>query len=494
MKRFLIFAALVAMTATAAIAQTPSNPARPRLVVGIVVDQMRWDYLYTCQHMWGDGGFNRLLGEGYSCANTMIDYLPTVTACGHASIYTGSTPAIHGIAGNNYKIDGHNTSSVRDNTVSGVGTTSSGAQKSPRNLMVTTLGDQLKLATGGKGRVVGVSLKDRAAVLPAGHGADGAYWYDKTTTSFITSTYYCNELPKWVVNYNNAAHELLAQDMWDKPYGVTATFGMAEAALRGEQLGKDDITDLLAISVSTTDMTSHHFGARSAETDSIYSQLDRDLARFLSVLDREVGQGNYLLFLSADHGGTYSEPHMRALNLPSGRFYDTQVQADANAALRTQFGVDNLITDAMEYSFYLNHHAIDSAGLDRNAVVDAALKAIGDRPEVMWAVDLERLSDAAVPQEIKERLIKGYHRKRSGEIFVMPVTGYYASWDGDVRGSNHGSWNQSDTHIPLLFFGWHVPHGETTRLTHMTDIAPTVAAMLHIQAPDGALGLPISFE
>ena len=212
------------------------------------------------------------------------------------------------------------------------------------------------------------------------------------------------------------------------------------------------------------------------------------------MLDREVGQGNYLLFLSADHGGTYSEPHMRALNLPSGRFYDTQVQADANAALRTQFGVDNLITDAMEYSFYLNHHAIDSAGLDRNAVVDAALKAIGDRPEVMWAVDLERLSDAAVPQEIKERLIKGYHRKRSGEIFVMPVTGYYASWDGDVRGSNHGSWNQSDTHIPLLFFGWHVPHGETTRLTHMTDIAPTVAAMLHIQAPDGALGLPISFE
>ena len=444
MKRMIYFAALVAMTATAAMAQTPSNPARPRLVVGIVVDQMRWDYLYTCQHMWGSGGFNRLLGEGYSCANTMIDYLPTVTACGHASIYTGSTPAIHGIAGNNYKIDGHNTSSVRDNTVSGVGTTSSGAQKSPRNLMVTTLGDQLKLATGGKGRVVGVSLKDRAAVLPAGHGADGAYWYDKTTTSFISSTYYCNELPKWVVNYNNAAHELLAQDMWDKPYGVTATFGMAEAALRGEQLGKDDITDLL--------------------------------------------------FLSADHGGTYSEPHMRALNLPSGRFYDTQVQADANAALRTQFGVDNLITDAMEYSFYLNHHAIDSAGLDRNAVVDAALKAIGDRPEVMWAVDLERLSDAAVPQEIKERLIKGYHRKRSGEIFVMPVTGYYASWDGDVRGSNHGSWNQSDTHIPLLFFGWHVPHGETTRLTHMTDIAPTVAAMLHIQAPDGALGLPISFE
>ena len=494
MKRMIYFAAVVAMTATAAMAQTPSNPARPRLVVGIVVDQMRWDYLYTCQHMWGSGGFNRLLGEGYSCANTMIDYLPTVTACGHASIYTGSTPAIHGIAGNNYKIDGHNTSSVRDNSARGVGTDDSNGCKSPRNLMVTTLGDQLKLATGGKGRVVGVSLKDRAAVLPAGHGADGAYWYDKTTTSFITSTYYCNELPKWVVNYNNAAHELLAQDMWDKPYGVTATFGMAEAALRGEQLGKDDITDLLAISVSTTDMTSHHFGARSAETDSIYSQLDRDLARFLSVLDREVGQGNYLLFLSADHGGTYSEPHMRALNLPSGRFYDTQVQADANAALRTQFGVDNLITDAMEYSFYLNHHAIDSAGLDRNAVVDAALKAIGDRPEVMWAVDLEHLSDAAVPQEIKERLIKGYHRKRSGEIFVMPVTGYYASWDGDVRGSNHGSWNQSDTHIPLLFFGWHVPHGETTRLTHMTDIAPTVAAMLHIQAPDGALGLPISFE
>lgn len=467
---------------------------RPRLVVGIVVDQMRWDYLYKYYDRWGEGGFKRLLGEGYSCSNTMIDYVPTVTACGHASLYTGSTPAIHGIAGNDYMIDGRPTSSVKDTTVTGVGTAGNAGKRSPRNLLATTIGDQLKLSVGPLARVIGVSLKDRAAVLPAGHGADGAFWFDNDTRQFITSTYYMNELPRWVKDFNKKNNKVMKQDVWKDKTGVTLTFGLALAALKSEKMGRDDITDLLAISVSTTDAAAHTYGVMSGELEPIYLQLDKELAAFLSELDREVGKGNYVLFLSADHGGTYSEPYLAARHLPSGRFYDGTVRNETNERLKARFGVENLLRDQMEYTFYLNNDEISRRGLDREAVKAEAVKIIGERPEVMWAVDAERVNEASIPVEIRERVIKGYNRKRSGEIFVMPLTGYYASWSGDERGSNHGSWSQSDSHIPLLFYGWHVPHGELTDVTHMTDVAATICAMLHIQAPNACIGTPINFK
>lgn len=468
---------------------------RPRLVVGIVVDQMRWDYIYQYYDKWGDGGFKRLLGEGYSCANTMIDYVPTITACGHATVYTGTTPALHGIAGNDYMIDGKPTSSVKDTTVMAVGTQGNVGKRSPRNLLVTTIGDQMKLATSGLSRVVGVALKDRAAILPAGHGADGAYWYDNDNHQFITSTYYARELPKWAKDFNKSNKKLMSKtDVWKDKAGVTLTMELALSALKAEHLGRDFIPDLLAISISTTDAAAHSFGVMSAEVEPIYMQLDRELATLFKTLDKEVGRGNYLLFLTADHGGTYSEPHMSARHMPSGRYYDGKIRTETNERLRQRFGVDNLLRDQMEYTFYLNNDAIARRNLDREAVKAEAVRIINERPEVMWAVDVERVGEAAIPAEIRERIIKGYHRKRSGEIFVLPITGYYASWDGDARGSNHGSWSQSDSHIPLLFYGWHVPHGEMTSLTHMTDIAATVCAMLHIQAPNACIGQPIQFR
>ena len=489
-KSVFAFAILTVLAAFAASAQV----SRPKLVVGIVVDQMRWDYLHTVSHRWGADGFNRLLNQGYSCNNTIIDYVPTVTACGHASIYTGSTPAFHGIAGNDYKIDGKSVSSVEDNTVKGVGTTSKNGCRSPRNLLVTTLGDQLKLATEGRARVVGVSLKDRAAILPAGHAADGAYWYDNSTHRFITSDYYRTALPDWVTRFNSDHADWLADDVWQRPIGVTATIALAEAALKAEGLGRDEVTDLLAISISTTDASAHSFGARSERVDSVYEQLDRDLAHLLRTLDSEVGQGNYLLFLSADHGGTYSEPYLKQRRITSGRWFSGKARDEANRQLKERFGVDNLIQNEMEYSFYINNEAIAQAGLDREAVKAAAVDVLGARHDAMWVVDCERITEAPIPASIRERILLGWHRKRSGEIFILPVTGYYASWDGDKTGSNHGTWSQSDSHIPLLFYGWNVPHAETSQLTHMTDIAPTVCAMLHIQAPNAAIGHPIPFR
>lgn len=479
-----VFVILMAAVALCASGQTD----RPKLIVGLVVDQMRWDYLYNYQ--WGEGGFKTLLQDGYRCNNTIIDYVPTVTAAGHASIYSGTTPAFHGIAGNNFMLNGKNVTSVQDDSERGVGGNDKTRGKSPRNLITTNLADQLLLATDFKSRTVGIALKDRAAILPAGHRPIGAYWYDKGSASFVTSTYYRDKLPKWVSDFNKKHHEEIASDVYNLPIGTTLTFALAEQALINEQLGQGEATDLLAISVSNTDMCSHYYGTHSPKVDSIYYQLDREIAHFIEVLDQRIGRGNYLLFLSADHGGTHSYPRMMSHGLPSACWYNPEALTAANQVLKQQFGVDSLLKAEMEYTFYLNQEVIDGARLDRDQVMRAACQALEQPEEIQWAIDVSRIDTYPIPSILKERIKLGYFPERSGEIYIVPRTGVYAGkteWDG----SNHGTWSQSDSHIPLIFMGWHIPAGETNRLTHMTDIAATICAMLHIQSPNGCIGIPI---
>lgn len=482
MKRiFVIVMAAVALCASGQV-------DRPKLIVGLVVDQMRWDYLYNYQ--WGEDGFKTLLRDGYRCNNTIIDYVPTVTAAGHASIYSGTTPAFHGIVGNNFMVNGKSVTSVQDDSERGVGGNDKTRGKSPRNLVTTNLADQLLLATDFQSRTVGIALKDRAAILPAGHRPVGAYWYDKDSQSFVTSTYYRDKLPKWVSEFNKSHRKELAMDLNNMPMGTTMTFAMAEQALINEGLGQDDVTDLLAISVSNTDMCAHYYGTHSPKVDSIYYQLDREIAHFIQVLDQHVGRGNYLLFLSADHGGTHSYPRMTAHGLPSACWHNPDALVAANGLLEKQYGVKNLIKAEMEYPFYINKEAIESARLDYDEVMQAACQALEKPDEIQWAIDMSRIDTYPIPTILKERIKLGFFPERSGEIYVVPRTGVYAGkteWDG----SNHGTWSQSDSHIPLIFMGWHVTPGETSRLTHMTDIAATICAMLHIQAPNGCIGTPI---
>ncbi len=486
MKKIIVAAVAAMAMATSASAQIE----RPRLVVGIVVDQMRWDFMYTHQAQFKAGGFERLLGDGLSFSNCMIDYVPTVTACGHASVYTGTTPAVHGIAGNNYYLDGKFISSVRDTTVQGVGTTTRSGMNSPRNLLVTTLGDQLKLATDFKSRVYSVALKDRASILPGGHAADGAFWFDKTVPGFITSNYYMDKLPKWVTNYNKKQKKFLAQDQWYSYRGVRSTMEMARLIVENEEMGKDDVTDLLAISISSTDITSHSYSTRDLRTDSCYRELDSQLAELFKTLDSRVGKGNYLVFLTADHGGTHNYNYMNAHKLPSGAWDCNGDFALLNEYLRGVFGVEKLMKEEAEYYFYIDNDRIAQHGLDREKVKAEAVKWLEARPDVQWAVDVEHLDRVTLPAEIKERVAKGYHHKRSGEIYIFPITGYFAGKRED-RGSNHGSWNQSDSHIPCVMMGWGIQHGEVSRKVGMIDIIPTICSMLHIQSPDGALGTPL---
>lgn len=480
------------LMAVAACMAMGAQVKRPKLVVGIVVDQMRWDYLYYYQDHFGDGGFNRMLREGFSCQNALINYVPTVTAIGHTSIFTGTTPAVHGIAGNNFMVDGRSVTSVEDGSATTVGSTGKAGQRSPRNLITTTIGDELRAATSFKSKVVGIALKDRAAILPAGHSANAAYWYDSKLPGFITSSYYMQELPAWVSRFNaSLKSNPMAGKATTHHSGIVTTFDMAKAAISNERLGQGSATDMLTLSISTTDVVAHTHGTRSAFTDSCYYTLDQQLASFFTTLDQKVGKGRYLVFLTADHGGTNNYRYNHSHKLPTGAWsYWKDENTTYNEVLKAKFGIDSLVKDVMEYSLYVNNDLVKRHNLCRDSVV-AAIKAYFERdPDVERLVDIENLANEPIPAELKERIVKGYYRHRSGDIFIMLKPGRYCGEEYD-DGSNHGTWSMDDSHIPCVLMGWGVKHGETMQPSAITDIAPTICSMLHIQMPSGCLGKPI---
>ncbi|MBL7697691.1 MAG: alkaline phosphatase family protein [Chitinophagaceae bacterium] len=518
--------------------KTAKNPvSRPKLVVGIVVDQMRWDYLYRYYDRYAaDGGFKRMINRGFSCENTFINYIPTVTACGHTCLFTGSVPAIHGIAGNDWydRTTGKFVYCAGDSTVNGVGTTRDAGKMSPRNMIVTSIADELKLATNFRSKVVGVAFKDRGAILPAGHIANAAYWYDPETGNFISSTYYMQNLPQWVTEFNSRKYpdqyfkkgwntlypietytQSTRDDMpWEgkpfgqdqkafpyklekfiggtsygtltaTPFGNTLTKQMAMAAVDNEQLGKDSIADFLTVSFSSPDYIGHTFGPNSIESEDGYLRLDKELGELFSFLDKKVGAGQYLVFLSADHGAAHSGGFSMEYNLPGGGFRYERIENGVDSVLQKKYGNYKFLVASDNYQLYISHHLIDSLRLDKKEVFKTATDFLLTLPEVERAFAYEDLQNVPLPEFIAKQAANGYNAKRSGDIQIMLKPGYM---HGGYTGTSHGSWNPYDSHIPLLWYGWNVKPGKTNRETHMTDVAPTIAAMLRIQMPSGCVG------
>ena len=513
---------------------------RPKLVVGIVIDQMRWDYLYRYQKRYTDGGFKRLLNEGFSCENTVIPYVPSVTAIGHTCIYTGSVPSIHGIAGNNFVKNGEKVYCTDDDTVKPVGSNSEAGLMSPRNLWVTTIGDEMKIASNGRAKVVGVALKDRASILPAGHNPDGAFWFDDKSGNFITSTHYMNQLPKWVEAFNSkklpehylsekwntlypkdtytestsdeneyengikkgvkATLPLNLPELYKKygyniirntPFGNSLTFDMAKAAIDGEQLGADDETDLLAVSCSSTDYIGHQVGTHAVETEDTYLRLDKAIADFLSYLDAKVGKGNYLVFLSADHGAMNNARFLQDRRIPAGNWDDGVAAKKLNEVLAKEYpNTGDLVKTVMNYQVFFNREVIKNQHLDFAKIKQTVVDFLKEDSCVLYACDMEKTMTESIPEEVKYRIVNGYNRERSGDIQIVLKPNFYTH---GMKGTDHGAWNLYDTHIPLVFMGWGIKHGATTKRTFMTDIAPTIGALIHVQAPNGCVGQPISF-
>lgn len=521
--------------------QDNKNLPRPKLVVGIVIDQMRWDYLYRYYDRYEQGGFKRLINEGFSCENTYINYIPTVTAIGHTTIYTGSIPSIDGITGNEFIINatGKSIYCAGDSTEHTIGSNSHEGEMSPRNLLVSTITDELRLATNFRSKVIGVALKDRASILPAGHAANAAYWFDNKTGNWITSSYYMKDLPKWVKAFNekrlpdkylkqnwNTLYDIktyvqsTADDnayegkfpgkstptfpintsqMFDKnysiirttPYGNTMTLDMAKASVKNEHLGKNTVTDFLAISCSSTDYIGHKFGVNAIETEDTYLRLDRDLASFFSYLDAEVGKGNYIVFLSADHGAAHNPTFLTDHNIPAGTWPSGQTQKDLNEFLETKFNAKNVVISFSNSQVHFNEKLIKSNNLNEDNIRRETVKFLRERPGILFVADVKDIDNAVVPLILKNRIINGYNFGRSGPVVFILEPGWYAG-SPNATGATHGSWNPYDTHIPLLFMGWGIQHGSTNRTINMTDISATIAALLHIQQPNGCIGKPIS--
>jgi len=481
-KTFLTLALVIA--ATVAMAQP-----RPKLIVGIAVDQMRWDYLYRFYDEYGNGGFKRMLNEGYSFENCQINYIPSVTAVGHTSIYTGSVPSIHGIAGNSFIKDGKYVYCCTDTTVQTVGSSTTNGQRSPINLLTTTIGDELKTATNWKARVVGVSYKDRAAILPAGQSADAAYWFDAKAKCFITSTYYREDLPQWVRDYNatiDTSRDI--NDIQYDPYGNLIVKDMAKQAIDGEQLGQRDQTDMLCMSFSCPDITGHKFGTHNEKTHRQYVELDKQLADFFDFLDRKVGKGQWLAFLTADHGAANSVVQNQAHKIKAGGFFLDQEEPALNNYLKGKFGIDKLSWRIMDNKVVLNRQAISDAGLDLQAVKAAVMEYYGKHPAVQYVADLENATQAVIPTYIREKMINGYNRERSGDVQLIFKAGWYIAWRDIGEGTTHAQWNPYDCHIPFLLLGWGVHHGIYNHEVHITDIAPTVCSIVHLQMPSGCIG------
>lgn len=499
----ILFTLSFALFALASVAQE-----RPKLVVGIAVDQMRWDYLYRFYDEYTTGGFRRMLDEGFTCENCQINYIPSVTAIGHTSIFTGSVPSIHGIAGNNFMIDGQMVYCTEDKTVSTVGSDTKAGQMSPRNMLATTIGDELKTATNWQAKVIGVSFKDRAAILPAGHSADAAYWFDKKALCFISSTYYMQELPKWVKTYNDRISgeiKQLAKKGKDtpvidliqyEPYGNEITVGLAKAAIKNERLGQGKTTDMLTLSFSCPDITGHRYGTHHEKTHAQYIELDKQLAEFFRYLDDNVGKGKYLVFLSADHGAANGILQNQAHKIPSDGFFIDKEEPALNAYLREHFSLDsalpndnfNLTKRIMDYKVVLDRENIRKWGISEDEVKKAIIDYFKQRPGVNYCFDLERINDASVPSLIREKAVNGYNHARSGDIQIILKPGYYGVWKQIDSGTTHGCWNPYDCHIPFLLMGWHVEHGSTAAEVHITDIAPTICNLIHIQMPSGCIG------
>lgn len=512
---------------------------KPKIVVGMMVDQMRWDYLYRFQNRYTEGGFKRLLREGFSCENTMIDYSPTITACGHTCVYTGSVPAIHGIVGNDWfdREKGKNIGCVDDESTQLVGSEGNATGQSPHNNLSTTITDQLRIASNYQSKTVGIAIKDRASILPAGHAATAAFWFNRKDGHFVSSSYYMNELPEWAkrFNANNVVDSYLEKD-WETlypintytmstaddksyentangeakpvfphklkqfkgknfgaitttPHGNSLTFDFAKAAIEGYGLGGGNFTDFLAISFSSPDAIGHTYGPNSIEQEDDYLRLDKDLAAFLSYLDKRFGKNNYLFFITADHAVSESPGYYLENKMPSGAITDNEFAKPVVEALQKQFGIEKPILSFANYQLYMNWEEFDRKNIDHAAVEKAVTSLLLKVKGIAMVLPVASLSTAPIPDVIKNMLIKGYNMKRSGDFMVIPQP----TWKGgSIKGATHGTWYPYDAHIPLVWLGWKIKPGYTNRVTGMTDISATLAALLHLQMPSGCIGHPIT--
>jgi predicted AlkP superfamily pyrophosphatase or phosphodiesterase len=517
--------------------QRPAERARkPRLVLGIVIDQFRYDYLTRFEDLFGEGGFRRLLMHGAVFTNANYIYVPTVTAPGHATFMSGSAPAFHGIIANEWfeRETDRRVESVTDDSVKPLGGKTS-ESRSPRRFVGSTLGDQLKLASAGKSKVIGIALKDRAAILPAGKGANGAFWYDDKSGEFVSSTYYFPDLPSWVKQFNQAHladkyfnkkwEKLLPESAYERsqpddspfekyrfgtkfpyvinggeskigpkfyeqldesPFANDYVVTFAKAAIEAEGLGQDEYTDLLTVSFSANDLVGHNFGPYSQEVEDMALRVDRSLADLFSYVDRKVGLANTIIVFTADHGVAPIPEHAQAVGLGGGRIDVKTITAAAETALDDRFGQDNWIRETVAGNIYLDYKTLERRHAKRDEIESVACEAV---TKVVGVAECytrtQLLAKQLTPGLISTRVLNDFYPERNGDVLFI-LKPYYMTRTGD--GTTHGTPYSYDTHVPVIFYGYGIVPGSYSAVSSPSDIAPTLANVLKIEPPSSVVG------
>ena len=523
--------------------EEPDWATPPKLVVGIVVDQMRVDYLYRYWDNFGDGGFKRMVQQGAFCRNAHYDHVPTETGPGHATIYTGAPPGLHGIVTNErfIKSTRQELYCVGDPAMQTVGATGSVGQRSPSQLLATTLCDELERRTDGASKTIGLSFKDRGAILPVGRTGDAAYWFGRGPDGpWVTSTWYMSQLPQWVLDFNAQGLPMkYLQHTWEPllpreryhipepdteayespipgapaaalpldlaaltkgstniitytPWANTLTTDFALAAVAGEGLGKDAVTDVLAISYSATDYLSHWMGPRALEVEDMYLRLDLDLARLFKTLDEQVGAAGYTVFLTGDHAGGDLPGYVKELQGSAEYLQEGELETRVNTALSATLGEGNWVDTLLFEQLYLNDALILANKLDPAVVQRLAANALVNEPIVADALTAADLASNEYTEGARRMIQRGYLAQRNGDVVFVLQPGVFKPYANDpARGVSHGSpWNY-DTHVPMLFMGHGIKPGEVLRGTSVEDIAPTISMIVGSALPDACIGEPV---
>ena len=476
-------------------------PKKPKLVVAIVIDQFRYDYL-TRYRAEFHAGFDRLLTRGAVFTNANYIHFPTVTAVGHSTFLSGATPSVSGIVGNDwYDREEHkHVTSVSDSRTTLLG--GKGEGSSPERLLVSTVGDELRMADA-RSRVIGLSLKDRAAILPAGHTANGAYWFDVKSGNFVTSSYYMKDLPGWVKEFNagrpadryrNTAwlsHTLpddpakLYAALEVSPYANDLLENFAERTLASEQLGARGVTDILTVSFSANDYVGHQYGTYSPEEHLVTVQMDRVLDRLLQAIDHQVGLDNAIIVLTGDHGVAPSAAEDAVNHMPGGRMPGDTVKKAVQAALSEKYGDGDWVIGSWDLSLYLNPELIARKSLDPAAVDRAAAAAALEVPHMFRVYTREQLAAGAVSgDQVSRRVENGFNLRRSADINFIPDP----YWTVSNAVSSHGSPFDYDSHVPVIFMGSGIKPGQYDESVAVNDIAPTLATILAVETPGGSVG------
>jgi predicted AlkP superfamily pyrophosphatase or phosphodiesterase len=512
-------------------------PTRPRLVVGIMIDQFRADYLVRFADQFVPGGFRRLLDEGANFVNAHYAHIPTYTACGHATFMSGASPSFNGIVGNEWfeRETGRRVTSVTDDKVKELGGDGAATSFSPVRLIGSTLGDELRLASGGQSRVVGIAFKDRSAILPAGKRPNGAYWFDDKVGAFVSSTYYFNELPGWASKFNRDVRpdryfgakwdRLLPEEAYRRsrpdnapeetarygntfPYTINggetapgpkfyARFEMtpfandyaiefAKSAIENEGLGADDVTDLLTISFSPNDLLGHSYGPYSQEMQDMILRTDRLLADFFSYLDRKVGLNRTQIVLSSDHGIAPIPEQVRDMNV-GGRIDGKAITGAVQTALRASFGEEKWVSDFVNSNIYLDEATLERKKANREDVERTACAAILKVAGVSACFTRsELLKNELRPNRIAANVARGFYSSRSGDLIIVPQP-YFFFFSSDII-TTHGTPYRYDTHVPVIFFGPGITPGTYFNECSPADIAPTLSALLGLTPPSNSEG------